>query len=246
MAANDAALRMRPERCRFMYGMTAWQTRNVPVRFVSILADQPSGVWRSIVPVTLTPALLTRMSIRPHVRSAKAASSATRAALRTSQRKVAPERPAASSSAPSVSRPSGSLSAATTNTPSRAKVSAISRPMPRPAPVTIAVLPDRSICMSVGPGAARTRFRLGAILLARGRRILAAEGRRVAERNREVGRRHHEDAAADPAPLQVRGGREHVERFRELARRDAAPYAELQAVRYRLIDQDGHVRLLAE
>ena len=81
-----------------------------------------------------TAALLTRMSTAPNFRTVKATSALTSAAFETSQcLKVAPSRFA--EALPSLS----STSASTTVAPSFVSRSAMARPMPRAAPVTMAM-----------------------------------------------------------------------------------------------------------
>src|SRR5258706_1441953 len=139
---------IRPLRCRFMIGATARHMRKVPLRFTSWLRSQTSSDKVSMEPPGATPALLTRTSMRPWAATIAPTTSVMRAASRTSQRWCSPRQPLALHSALSASRYSGRTSVTTVMAPSPASVVAISRPMPRPAPVTRATLPWRS--MSIG------------------------------------------------------------------------------------------------
>src|SRR5882757_817417 len=65
MAANEAALIIRPDCCRFITGAIALHIRKVPVRFTSYDARQVSSARVSNGPPDAIPALLTRMSTRP-------------------------------------------------------------------------------------------------------------------------------------------------------------------------------------
>lgn len=90
-----------------------------------------------------TPALLTTMSSRPVSFSAAETSSATADRDVTSQG-AARARPPAAVTSDAVSFSSVAVrEARTTFAPARANVSATARPMPRPAPVMMAVSPAR-------------------------------------------------------------------------------------------------------
>src|SRR5207248_1103444 len=94
------------------------------------------------------PALFTRTSIRP--KSARARSTIAARSLRevTSVEATLARRPSPCTSAAVRSAPARSSSATTISAPSRASSRAVARPMPRPAPVTIATWSLSSI---VGP-----------------------------------------------------------------------------------------------
>src|SRR5688572_11042290 len=117
------------------------------------------------------PALFTRMSRRPspaRVRSTIAARSARRV---TSVGTASARRPRSFTSAAVLSAPPWSSSATTTSAPRRASSRAMARPIPRPAPVTIATCPCSSMACSCLDGAPRwppARQTLGAPRLSRG------------------------------------------------------------------------------
>ena len=138
---TEAMFTMAPLRCLVMAGRTALVQWNVPFRLTSSTAFQSSSFMRSSRPSRVMPALFTRMSMRPSSvsnRSAIAATSAHSAtfALMTSARRPCDNTARAVSSARVTSR-----STTATSAPSRAKASAMARPIPWAAPVTIATFP---------------------------------------------------------------------------------------------------------
>src|ERR1700733_15838368 len=67
--ATDAMLMILPDLCASMVLPTAWQNRNVPVKLVEMTLCHCSNVMSSTGAAHDTPALLTRMSIRPNLSS---------------------------------------------------------------------------------------------------------------------------------------------------------------------------------
>src|SRR5690606_35465559 len=108
-----------------------------------------------------TPALLTRMSMRSKSRSTVSATRRQSAPSRTSQSICAPRQPRSAHSVATSSSRSALISVTTVVTPSDASVRAISRPMPRPPPVTVATLPARSISIGSLPHEDRPTLPLG-------------------------------------------------------------------------------------
>ncbi len=86
----------------------------------------------------VSPALLTRTSMRPKASTVRAAmrSIAFRSPTSVSRARLCLPRSVAAAAVASAAAPS--TSAATTRAPAPAKASAMARPMPLPAPVTIA------------------------------------------------------------------------------------------------------------
>src|SRR6187402_1060471 len=100
------------------------------------------------------PALLTRMSTRPSRRSTSSNAAATARALDTSQGTAWVPAPIDEATAPAAT---ASRSRIATRAPWRAKRRAIASPMPEPAPVTTAVLPERSNIVSARASYAERR-----------------------------------------------------------------------------------------
>src|SRR5262249_45296689 len=91
------------------------------------------------------PALLIRMSMRPNCDFVRSAIEARSARLVTSVGMTAARRPTSLTSLAVVSAPFWSSSAMTMSAPSLASSRAVARPIPRPAPVTMATCPCSSI-----------------------------------------------------------------------------------------------------
>src|SRR5262249_23289746 len=91
------------------------------------------------------PALLIRMSIRPNSTRARSAIALRSARDVTSVLTTLTRRPRPLTSDAVRSAPAWSSSATTMSAPIPASSSAVARPMPRPAPVTIATCPDSSM-----------------------------------------------------------------------------------------------------
>ncbi len=96
MAANEAALMIRPEFCRFMIGATARHIRNTPPTLTSKQRSQVSSSISVIRPSPITPALLTSTSIRPNRSATSATTAVTEEVSRTSQAYARPASPASS------------------------------------------------------------------------------------------------------------------------------------------------------
>ncbi len=94
-------------------------------------------------------ALLTRRESGPNARSASATSLGAVASSATSASIATPVRPSAAISLTTACAASASISATATAAPSRARRSAVARPMPRPAPVTSAVLPMKRLMLQI-------------------------------------------------------------------------------------------------
>src|SRR4051794_9264193 len=165
---------MQPLRCSRIVGSTAWMHRRVPHRLVFITAWNVSSAIASTSPETTIPALFTRMSTWPSVAITDAMPSATDASSSTSTISSDSGRsPAASSRlAPDASE----RTVAYTRHPSRARRSAVAKPIPVEQPVTIA------ICIGAPYPASREHGLGGA--LDRGRRLprIGAPDDRVMDR----------------------------------------------------------------
>src|SRR5690348_14012049 len=148
-AFSPLMLMMRPQRSRFMNGITARAQRSAPTYFTSKSRIRSSSTTLSMGPVAVAEPpgaepLLIRMWRPPSASAARATIASTWARLVTSATRAITRRPVsvASSRAAASSR---SLVRATsaTSTPSRASSRAMALPMPRLPPVTIARLPWR-------------------------------------------------------------------------------------------------------
>src|SRR5713101_3727654 len=91
------------------------------------------------------PALFTRMSMRPHSVRAQSITRATSSGRRTSATRAIPRRPHWRTAAAVASTSARVRENVSTSAPSCASPSAIVRPIPRPPPVTTAVLPSSFI-----------------------------------------------------------------------------------------------------
>src|SRR5512146_2071011 len=125
-----------PPPFRFMTGTTSRMPRKTPVWSTAIVLCQISSVISSRPSYWITPALLTRMSMRPYRSTASPTACFHASSLETSRwiAWIASE-----SNGGSGSRTSPAITCA----PSCAKSSAVVRPMPRAAPVISATLPSR-------------------------------------------------------------------------------------------------------
>src|SRR5579862_235780 len=156
---GDVMLITDPDRWSRMYAPTAWVTRTTLVRLRSITLCQPaSRSSRNGALNTGPPALFTRMSIVPSSVAAVRTHCWIASASVTSHSIASARPPAPSIALAAVSSSSIERDASATAAPAAANASAISRPMPREAPVTSARLPaseNRSVpCMS-GNGSGR-------------------------------------------------------------------------------------------
>ena len=128
---------------RTIAGKTYFEHRNIPLRLTSRIESHCCSDRSRTPPIPRTPALFTRMSIRPYRSSAETARLSALSALLTSV-VTAIACPARDLIRSTVSlAPSGSMSATTTLAPSSAKSAAVARPNPLPPPVIIATLSTR-------------------------------------------------------------------------------------------------------
>ena len=131
-----------PERFRAMIRAARELHKNAPVRLTAMTrshqASSASRKWRI---VSVSPALLTSTSTVPKRRTAVSITPSTWAGTETSAAAAAADPPRAVIAAATASAPAGATSLTTTCAPSSPKRTAIARPMPRAAPVTIATLP---------------------------------------------------------------------------------------------------------
>src|SRR5687768_5116767 len=126
-----------PERRFTMRRAAACATRNVPLRLVSMIRSHVASSSSRNGTIGSMAALVTAISMRPHLRSTAARPSSTELLLDTSICRARPRAPRRRATAVAVL---GSMSAQARRAPSRARASAIASPMPRPAPVTSATL----------------------------------------------------------------------------------------------------------
>ena len=121
----------------FICGTTAATPRKTPVELTAMTRSQMPVSSKSFTALPLMPALFTRMSILPHFETVSATTEAQLASSVTFRGMKTADSPiAAATSLPS----SSSMSAITTFAPSFAKRTAVARPIPDAAPVTIATL----------------------------------------------------------------------------------------------------------
>src|SRR5215510_13244868 len=108
-----------------------------------IIASQSSVRDSSSGPKLAPPALVTRMSRRPKCSWVRATRRSTCASSPTSVGTTKATPPSAVMSWKTTSRFCCVRAASTTRTPDRARARAVARPIPEPAPVTIATWPDK-------------------------------------------------------------------------------------------------------
>src|SRR5262249_23549228 len=130
-------------------GATARAQRNMEVRLVTSTSSHSSSVTSSDGLSSVTPALLTRTSMGPSVRSASVTAARIPSALVTSSGIARARPPAASISAATDTISALARAAQATLAPASAKARAMARPRPRLAPVTNAVRPSREKRRSV-------------------------------------------------------------------------------------------------
>ena len=119
----------------FSAGASAWEHRKTPSRLVDMTRRHMAKSQSSIGPKSATPALFTSASTRPSSATACSAILATSSGSETSQcSATTPSRLPASSAKISLSR-----STMATRRPSARKRSVVASPIPRAAPVTMAV-----------------------------------------------------------------------------------------------------------
>src|SRR5215831_10443024 len=124
-------------------GATARAQRNMEVRLVTSTSSHSSSVTSTDALSSVTPALLTRMSMGPSARSASVTAARIPSALVTSSGMARARPPAASISAAANAIWSLPRAAQATAAPASPRARAMARPSPRLAPVTSAVRPSR-------------------------------------------------------------------------------------------------------
>src|SRR6185437_1406343 len=146
-----------PPPLRAMSGIAYLLIRKAPRRLTPTTRSQSSTVKSTTEPAgSVAAASLTRMSSRPKASATRATAAATIVSRLTSASTARPSQARAVAAALSPSR-----SRQATRAPAAAKAWAIARPMPAPAPVTMAALPASGetvsviACSSFMPGAGR-------------------------------------------------------------------------------------------
>src|SRR5574341_235437 len=137
----EAALRIPPLFCLIISRATAWRQKKTALTLMAIVRSHSASVSFIRSRTWVMPALLTRMSILPSARSAVSSMRWMSAIWVTSTCNGMPVRPRARISPAVCSLVAGSRSGTRTSAPSRANRRAVTLPMPRPAPVTMAVFP---------------------------------------------------------------------------------------------------------
>ncbi len=154
-AATEAMFRIVPRCWWTITGSTARQHAITARRFTASIASQSSGFVPTTGPNDAVPAAVTSTSRRPKSATVCSTSATTAASCVTSVGTASARPPAALIAAATSAICWRVRAASTTAAPSRANASAIARPMPRPAPVTIATWPsiDRPAVISRAPDA---------------------------------------------------------------------------------------------
>src|SRR5262245_8009549 len=135
-------LTIRPQRRAFMPGTTRRMARENPNSLVSSCVRRPASVSASKRPEYICPALFTRMSTWPKRCVAATTTRSTSASTDMSAATVATSPQVVTSSSPRVSsRVVGVRAQISTRAPASSSVRAVSRPIPRLPPVTMAALP---------------------------------------------------------------------------------------------------------
>jgi hypothetical protein len=116
-------------------GRHAALTRAMPVTLMSRIRAHSASSFSSTVPTALTPALLTRMSMRP-----KRSATASIAASTDARSATSATKPSRRSSSPSTA-----MSRTATADPRSARASAVARPIPEAPPVTTETRPANSV-----------------------------------------------------------------------------------------------------
>src|SRR5450759_3175329 len=124
-----------------MWRPTAWLVKKRPLRLTAIIASQSSSRTSNASWFAPSPALLTRMSIRPWAATAESTAARMPGTSVTSSCSASTRPP---SGAVQETSTSGSRTPTRTSAPLAASALATSRPIPRPAPVTRATCPVRS------------------------------------------------------------------------------------------------------
>ena len=129
----------------FIIGRAAARVkRNVPRRLIFSTASHCSSFIRSIMLSRVMPALLTRICSPPQFLTTSSTTSPTRCAVGDVAGEGSATPPAARMAATVSARVSALMSTQATLAPAAARVSAMARPRPRAAPVTMAGCPARS------------------------------------------------------------------------------------------------------
>src|SRR5215208_2460154 len=131
-----------PYSCSTMYFCAALEQRKLPLRCTSSTLSQSSSLILNERLSRNSPALLTRMSIRPKRWAISSNAFSTCCALDTSQAMAIASDPAASTASTVSFQASADRSKTATFAPSCASRMASAAPMPRAAPVTTAVRPS--------------------------------------------------------------------------------------------------------
>src|SRR5215472_10723125 len=129
-------LTMAPLRRGIISRATRCRQKNTPLPLTRMMRSQSASVRSMMSARRVTPALLTRMSIRPNVSTTRATILSMVARSPTSALTARPSFTAAAVD----SAAAGSMSTTATRAPASAIASEIARPMPLPAPVTMATL----------------------------------------------------------------------------------------------------------
>src|SRR3954451_11266736 len=139
----EAVLMSRPPcPCLRMRRIASWQQRKTPLVLTSKTLSQSASLSSSILAMVMTPAFWIEMSTRPKCASAASYKPTTLALSVTSPTKLAAFPPSPEIAA-AISFTRVSLALTRTAAPSWAKRRAIEAPMPRLAPVTTTVLPEK-------------------------------------------------------------------------------------------------------
>ena len=133
---------MRPQRCFIMAGSTCWHAKKAACRLICRTRSQSSRFMRTARPSRVTPALLTSTSMRPNRSStlpkpSRIESNDSRFIFTARTCPLQARIFSTNSSFFSISGEAGTISK-----PARHNVKAISRPIPRLAPVTTATRLD--------------------------------------------------------------------------------------------------------
>src|SRR5580693_3073579 len=175
-----ATCRMAPEPCCRICGATAWLSHSAGPRLTSIMSCSVSGVVVSASPGRNAPMVFTSTSggpTSPAIRSMSRAAAAGSVASATSRRMSSGRSPS----------PRSLRSTATTVRPPAARVTAVARPSPPPAPATIATfaLTVNSSAMSFSLDHVTDRPRV-ALRQVRGRHLIPVIRRGAEPRFRSV------------------------------------------------------------
>src|SRR5215210_3566700 len=131
-----------PYSCSTMYFCAALEHKKLPFRWTSSTLSQSSSLILNERLSRKSPALLTRMSMRPKRCAISSNAFSTCCALDTSQAMAIASAPAASTASTVSWQASAERSKTATFAPSCARRMASAAPMPRAAPVTTAVRPS--------------------------------------------------------------------------------------------------------